>query len=178
MNPPTYQEDPQREDQLSIYSAAPSYHSTSTLVPTYTALPSARQAQSQNYTSLLSANYNVSSWPSLTGSGHQNRAYANVAERRARRDQAAKEVEDAARVLSRMRDDDGRRGSEVSVVSVPEEDSAKEAEVDMQLEEEAKSWDHLVSQMADWNERERRWEEFSKRYKEGKKRGWGRILGA
>ncbi|RPB08994.1 hypothetical protein P167DRAFT_326038 [Morchella conica CCBAS932] len=172
MNPPTYYEDPQRDDQLSIYSAAPSYHSTSTLVPTYTALPSPRQAQSQNYTSLLSANYNVTSWHSLTGSGHQNRAYAN-------------EIEDAARVLSRMRDDDGRRGSgvsEVSVVSTAEEDGAKEAETDADTvleEEEAKSWDHLASQMEDWNERERKWEEFSRRYtyKEGKRRGWGKILG-
>ncbi|KAH8146690.1 uncharacterized protein LAJ45_09373 [Morchella importuna] len=185
MNPPTYYEDPQRDDQLSIYSAAPSYHSTSTLVPTYTSLPSPRQAQSQNYTSLLSANYNVTSWHSLTGSGHQNRAYANVAARRAQRDEAAKEIEDAARVLSRMRDDDGRRGSgvsEVSVVSTAEEDGAKEAETDADTvleEEEAKSWDHLASQMEDWNERERKWEEFSRRYtyKEGKRRGWGKILG-
>lgn len=46
------------------------------------------------------------------------------------------------------------------------------------LVQEAKSWDHLLAQMADWKERERSWNEFRKRYESGgKRKTGGRTLG-
>lgn len=46
------------------------------------------------------------------------------------------------------------------------------------LADESKSWDHLLAQMADWNERERSWNEFRARYEStGKKRTGKKIFG-
>lgn len=179
MNPPSYLPRRNDVDVISVHSNAPSY--TSTLPPNYDLgienPPPARRPppppQQQQYSSLLGSsplheNYHVASWPSLTGSGHQNRAYANVAARRARRDEDTREMDAAARAAIKR--------NQQNRLEIKEEVSVQHRE--HALADEAKSWDHLLAQMADWNERERSWNEFRARYEStGKKRAGKKIFG-
>ncbi|RPB03827.1 hypothetical protein L873DRAFT_1841009 [Choiromyces venosus 120613-1] len=160
-NPPFYT--PGREvpdDTVSLHSTAPSY--TSSLPPAYTdRLPSSLpRVPEQRYNSLLTPlpeNYNVTAWPSLTGSGHQNRAYQNVAERRARRD--------AERVHANSLLTGANNAVRADTLRVVEE-----APSTVMLAEDGKSWDFLASQMADWEARDKSWNNFRARLSKNQSR--------
>lgn len=70
----------------------------------------------------------------------------------------------------------------VKVMKTLQEDGLEKGEgtvtqrTEYSLAQEAKSWDHLLVQMADWNERERSWGEFKKRYESGEKKEHGRKV--
>ncbi|PWW74273.1 hypothetical protein C7212DRAFT_328937 [Tuber magnatum] len=142
------------DDNISLHSAAPSY--SSSLPPAYTDRlpPSLPRAPEQPYNSLLTPpppeNYSVTAWPSLTGSCHQNRAYENVAERRTRRDAARMH---ANSLLARTN----------NVVRAETPRAIQDAPSPVSLAEEAKSWDFLTAQMADWELREKNWNDFRAR---------------
>lgn len=150
-NPPVLTTSPEvLDDAISLHSTAPSY--TSSLPPVYTdQLPlSPPRVPEQRYSSLLTPlpeNYNVTAWPSLTGSGHQNKAYENVAERRARRDAARTHTNS---LLTRVN----------NAVRVETPRAVEEAPPPVSLAEDGKSWDFLTSQMADWESREKSWNNF------------------
>jgi len=160
-NPPTLATNPEvPDDTISLRSAAPSY--TSSLPPVYTdQLPlSPPRVPEQRYSSLLAPlpeSYNVTAWPSLTGSGHQNRAYENVAERRARRDAARIH---ANSLLTRAN----------NVVRAETIRAVEEAPPPVSLAEDGKSWDFLASQMADWESREKSWKNFRARLSQNQSR--------
>lgn len=150
MDPPSYSPAHDKADVMSIHSNAPSY--TSALPPSYEACtarePQKPPQQHRAYSSLANApfpEYQNVCWQSLTGSGHQNRAYANVAARRARRDEAARETRRAVSVVKALLEDK-RDGDEPQ--------KREDADAEYSLAQEAKSWDHLVTQMADWEKRE------------------------
>ena len=147
------------DDALSVRSAAPSY--TSTLPPSYESTTGSPPRQERELTSLLTANYNVTTWPSLAGSGHQDRAYANVAERRTRRDRARARADVIAM-------------SATSVLATTQPQA--KTTVGVTLEEDGKSWDFLNAQMADWQAREKSWQAFRKRYGEGREKLGARGL--
>lgn len=54
------------------------------------------------------------------------------------------------------------------------EDVVDQQHTEHSLAQEAKGWDHLIIQMADWEKRERNWSEFKKRYESGRKKKVGR----
>lgn len=70
----------------------------------------------------------------------------------------------------------------VRVVKTLQGDGLREREdvaaqrTEYSLAQEAKSWDHLIVQMADWNEREQCWNEFKKRYESGGKKEHGKKI--
>ncbi|CAZ83150.1 unnamed protein product [Tuber melanosporum] len=147
------------DDAISLRSAAPSY--TSSLPPAYSdQLPlSSPRVPEQRHSSLLTSlpeNYNVTAWSSLTGSGHQNRAYENVAERRARRDAARMHANSLlVRANNAVRAETQR---------------AEEAPHSVSLAEDGKSWDFLISQMANWESREKSWNNFRARFSKDQSR--------
>ncbi|CUS07404.1 unnamed protein product [Tuber aestivum] len=141
------------DDTISLHSAAPSY--TSSLPPPYTDGPplSLPRAPERRYNSLLTPlpeNYNVTAWPSLTGSGHQSRAYESVAERRTRRDEARMHANSLL----------VRANNVMRTETLP---AVEEAPPAVSLAEEGKSWDFLTTQMADWESREKSWNDFRAR---------------
>lgn len=160
-NPPALTTSPEApDDTISLRSAAPSY--TSSLPPVYTdQLPSPPpRVPEQRYSSLLAplpGNYNVASWTSLTGSGHQNRAYENVAGRRARRD--------AARIHANSLSTKAN-----NVVRAETLRAVEKAPPPVSLAEDGKSWDFLTSQMADWESREKSWNDFRARLSQNQSR--------
>lgn len=70
----------------------------------------------------------------------------------------------------------------VRVVKTLQGDGLREREdvaaqrTEYSLAQEAKSWDHLIVQMADWNERERCWNEFKKQCESGGKKEHGKKI--
>ncbi|KAG0640590.1 hypothetical protein HOY80DRAFT_1041333 [Tuber brumale] len=147
------------DDTISLRSAAPSY--TSSLPPAYSdqlplSLPRVPEQRQNLLLTSLPENYNAAAWPSLTGSGHQNRAYENVAERRERRDAARMRTNP---LLVRANN-----------VVRAEAQRAEEAPHSVSLAEDGKSWDFLISQMADWESREKSWNNFRARFSKDQSR--------
>lgn len=126
--PPSYHR-PYDAETTSLHSTAPSY--TSSLPPTYTPLPPA----TQKYTSLLpSSSYTqIHSWPSLQ---LQSQAYMNVAARRARREQEARDTAAVERVLGVQ-----RMGVLAERVEEVEGVAAGGGDEERALREERRAWD-------------------------------------
>ncbi|KAI9889891.1 MAG: hypothetical protein M1814_004726 [Vezdaea aestivalis] len=143
---------------------------------------------------LQAHNFNISRWSNAT-SDPKTRHYESVASRRATVAGA-----ESARRNSEMKVVTGPRGAsdveanELSAGLDPAEDpyivgteaaerTKKERLVRLRreegeelLEKEKKSWDFLIAQMADWDERERSWANFQKRL-DGRKGLLNRRLG-
>jgi hypothetical protein len=107
---------------------------------------------------------NISSWSSIHG--HQSRAYLSVANRRAARPQFSHTP--APRLLP------GSAALTPSDAPILSADARRERD-EKALQEENKSWEFMLSQMADWDEREREWRRF-KADVEGRKGALGARL--
>ncbi|KAI9709867.1 MAG: hypothetical protein M1812_007575 [Candelaria pacifica] len=131
-------------------------------------------------------NYNIASWSSVT-SGHQARHYQNVAHRRATIASAENERQAITSALScsknlgvsliAVSEEEQEEEKDNAIILRPNEDPALVGEEaadkaralrlylarckgDEVLQKENKSWDFMLSQMADWKEREKSWTKF------------------
>ncbi|KAI9774519.1 MAG: hypothetical protein M1840_002766 [Geoglossum simile] len=148
-------------ETTSIRSAAPSYFSNA---PSYhsqrvTAERGESHSHSQGRTcrgggstglgSGIGSASNVS-WSSIQG--HQSRAYLSVANRRAARPQPSHIP--VPRLPLHSADPASPSDS-----PAPSMEARRERDEEA-LREESKSWEFMLSQMADWDEREREWRKF------------------
>jgi len=166
---PLYSRDP---ETTSIRSAAPSYISNAPSYHSQRITAEQRGSQSQGRAcredkhailSPYAGSASNISWSSIQG--HQSRAYLSVANRRAARPQSS--TAPAPRPLPRST----TLASDTPALSA----EARRERDEEALQEENKSWEFMLSQMADWDEREREWRKFKAGVEErrkGTRLGW------
>jgi hypothetical protein len=186
---PRYTRDPEtssiRSAAPSYTSAAPSYHSavprnvrrlsSAHFAPGFTS-----RSLNPDIRDLEAHNYNISHWSSVS-SGHQARHYHSVAMRRATiasaQNQQAALLNAAAETVAKIPAPGPSSPSEgLDPLEDPYVVGTKMAEQARRerlrrignghgmeiLRQEDRNWDFMLSQMADWKEREKSWDQFRK----------------
>ena len=141
---------------------------------------------------VASHNYNTASWGSLRTSGAAKQ-YENVARRRVERDSA---VAGLLSSMSLLTDGLGGSSNEQDRPVSPLEDAALVGEAaaaaardarlyrekcvrgDKMLRDESRSWDFMLAQMADWEERDRSWAKFRDDMARGRRVKLAKRIGA
>jgi hypothetical protein len=164
---PPYSRDP---ETTSIRSAAPSYVSNAPSYHSQRITAERGEGQSQGRACLGGKNGSLSScigstsnvsWSSIQG--HQSRAYLSVANRRAARPQPS-HIPIPRFPLHNT------TPAPLSDTPAPSEQARRERDAEA-LREESKSWEFMLGQMADWDEREREWRKFRAGIEERRKGG-------
>jgi len=164
---PRYSRDPEtisiRSAAPSYISNAPSYHSQHITAEQEESRSQGRACREDRHAILnpYARSAGNISWSSVQG--HQSRAYLSVANRRAARPQLSTVPDSRSPPCSTAR-------------TSPSDNPAPSAEArrgrdEEALQEENKSWEFMLSQMADWDAREREWRKFKAEVEERKKKG-------
>ncbi|KAL7274660.1 hypothetical protein RUND412_002423 [Rhizina undulata] len=180
---------PHPEDRAEVASLAPSYHTldrhdheTNAQEDRDGGTSSSAPQHQQRYTSLIpssgiSAPYHTPSldvcvYSSIAGTPYQSRAYRNVAARRAARD-ASRQSDNPENVRRHRSTARMRVEGQHPELGEEGEGSGPAGRGKNPLEKENEAWDFMLSQMKEWEEKERSWVFFRKRYNESQRRGFG-----
>ncbi|RFU23661.1 hypothetical protein B7463_g12677, partial [Scytalidium lignicola] len=180
-------------DALSVRSAAPSYTSE---VPPYTpsSFPTPRPINHRSRAPSLDQ-FRIPAWSTTTPHNPAARHYHNVAHRRAtlatvqsqhEMISAAVNGEDGIKnIQARMAEEEERRLRPLEDPYLVGEEAAEQARKERLAREngmgvlvrEDQRWDWLLSQMKDWEERDRSWKKFRQEVESGKRGKLARRLG-